>query len=49
MARARFYEGAMAEKLVAALRAAGGVMTLDDLKNYRADAAHAGARQLSRL
>ena len=35
-ARARFYEGAIAEKLVAALRAAGGVMTLDDLKNYRA-------------
>ena len=31
-----FYEGGTAEKLVAALRAAGGVMTLDDLKNYRA-------------
>ena len=31
-----FYEGATAEKLVAALRAEGGAMTLDDLKNYRA-------------
>jgi gamma-glutamyltranspeptidase/glutathione hydrolase len=31
-----FYEGATAEKLVAALQAAGGVMTLDDLKSYRA-------------
>jgi gamma-glutamyltranspeptidase / glutathione hydrolase len=31
-----FYEGAIAEKLVAALKAAGGVMTLDDLKAYRA-------------
>jgi len=31
-----FYEGGTAGKLVAALRAAGGVMTLDDLKNYRA-------------
>jgi gamma-glutamyltranspeptidase/glutathione hydrolase len=31
-----FYQGATAEKLVAALRAEGGVMTLDDLKDYRA-------------
>jgi gamma-glutamyltranspeptidase/glutathione hydrolase len=31
-----FYEGAAAEKLSAAVRAAGGVMTVDDLKNYRA-------------
>jgi gamma-glutamyltranspeptidase/glutathione hydrolase len=31
-----FYEGATAEKLVDALRAAGGVLTLDDLRDYRA-------------
>lgn len=31
-----FYEGPVAEKLSAAVRAAGGVMTTDDLKNYRA-------------
>jgi gamma-glutamyltranspeptidase/glutathione hydrolase len=31
-----FYEGPVAEKLVAAIRAQGGIMTLDDLKNYRA-------------
>ncbi len=31
-----FYEGAIAEKIVAAVRAAGGLMTLDDLKSYRA-------------
>jgi gamma-glutamyltranspeptidase / glutathione hydrolase len=31
-----FYEGPVAEKLSAAVRAAGGVMTADDLKNYRA-------------
>jgi gamma-glutamyltranspeptidase/glutathione hydrolase len=31
-----FYEGPVAEKLSAAVRAAGGVMTMDDLKNYRA-------------
>jgi gamma-glutamyltranspeptidase/glutathione hydrolase len=31
-----FYQGAIAEKLVAAIRAEGGLMTLDDLKNYRA-------------
>jgi gamma-glutamyltranspeptidase/glutathione hydrolase len=30
-----FYEGAVAEKLVAAIRAAGGIMTLDDLRSYR--------------
>jgi gamma-glutamyltranspeptidase / glutathione hydrolase len=30
-----FYEGALAEKLVAGVRAAGGIMTLDDLKSYR--------------
>jgi gamma-glutamyltranspeptidase/glutathione hydrolase len=31
-----FYEGPVAEKLAAAIRAEGGVMTRDDLKNYRA-------------
>jgi gamma-glutamyltranspeptidase/glutathione hydrolase len=31
-----FYEGSVAERLVAAIRAEGGVMTTDDLKNYRA-------------
>ena len=30
-----FYEGPVAERLVAAIRAAGGIMTLDDLKSYR--------------
>jgi gamma-glutamyltranspeptidase/glutathione hydrolase len=30
-----FYEGPIAEKLVQAVRAAGGIMTADDLKNYR--------------
>jgi gamma-glutamyltranspeptidase/glutathione hydrolase len=31
-----FYEGLVAAQLVAAVRAQGGVMALDDLKNYRA-------------
>jgi len=31
-----FYEGPLAEKLVAGVRANGGIMTLDDLKGYRA-------------
>jgi gamma-glutamyltranspeptidase / glutathione hydrolase len=31
-----FYEGALAEKIVAALKAAGGIMTLEDLKRYQA-------------
>lgn len=31
-----FYEGAIAEKIVASVRAAGGLMTLEDLKSYRA-------------
>jgi gamma-glutamyltranspeptidase/glutathione hydrolase len=31
-----FYEGPVAEKLVTAIRKAGGIMTVDDLKNYRA-------------
>jgi gamma-glutamyltranspeptidase/glutathione hydrolase len=30
-----FYQGPIAEKIVAAVRDAGGLMTLDDLKNYR--------------
>jgi gamma-glutamyltranspeptidase / glutathione hydrolase len=31
-----FYEGPIAEKIVVSVRAAGGQMTLDDLKSYRA-------------
>jgi gamma-glutamyltranspeptidase/glutathione hydrolase len=31
-----FYQGPIAERIVAAVRAAGGLMTVDDLKNYRA-------------
>ncbi|MGB9260980.1 MAG: gamma-glutamyltransferase [Pseudolabrys sp.] len=31
-----FYEGPVAEKIVAAARKAGGVMTTEDMKNYRA-------------
>ena len=31
-----FYEGPVAEKLANAIRKAGGIMTVDDLKNYRA-------------
>jgi gamma-glutamyltranspeptidase/glutathione hydrolase len=31
-----FYEGPVAEKLAAAVRDAGGLMTADDLKNYKA-------------
>lgn len=31
-----FYEGAIAEKLVAEMRASGGLITLEDLKQYRA-------------
>ncbi|WP_394392484.1 gamma-glutamyltransferase [Shewanella woodyi] len=30
-----FYQGETAEKLVAAIQDAGGIMTLDDLKNYK--------------
>jgi gamma-glutamyltranspeptidase / glutathione hydrolase len=30
-----FYEGAVADKIAAGVRAAGGIMTSDDLKNYR--------------
>ena len=31
-----FYEGPVAEKIVAAVRKAGGIMTTEDMKNYRA-------------
>src|SRR5262249_25395309 len=31
-----FYEGPVAEKLAAAVSKAGGIITVDDLKNYRA-------------
>jgi gamma-glutamyltranspeptidase/glutathione hydrolase len=31
-----FYEGPVGEKLATAVRKAGGIMTVDDLKNYRA-------------
>src|SRR3954466_13589565 len=31
-----FYEGAIADKIVTAVRAGGGLMTRDDLKNYQA-------------
>ncbi|WGJ12997.1 gamma-glutamyltransferase [Methylocapsa sp. D3K7] len=31
-----FYEGPVAEKIIASVRATGGKMTLDDLKSYRA-------------
>jgi gamma-glutamyltranspeptidase/glutathione hydrolase len=31
-----FYEGPVGDKIAASLRANGGIMTLDDLKNYRA-------------
>jgi gamma-glutamyltranspeptidase/glutathione hydrolase len=31
-----FYDGAIAERIVAAVRGAGGLMTREDLKNYRA-------------
>ena len=33
---AAFYDGLIAQKLAAAVQAAGGVMTADDVKNYRA-------------
>jgi gamma-glutamyltranspeptidase/glutathione hydrolase len=32
----RFYRGSIADKIVAAVRAAGGLMTRDDLRHYRA-------------
>ncbi len=33
--RAGFYQGAMASKLVSAVQQAGGIWTLDDLRNYK--------------
>ena len=39
----------IAEKLAAAVRAAGGIMTTEDLQELPADRAPAGARHLSRL
>ena len=44
-----FYEGPVAEKIAAAVQAAGGVMTAADLKDYRAHRARAGARHLPQL
>ncbi len=35
-ARAAFYQGRIAEQIAAAVRGAGGIMTAEDLKNYRA-------------
>jgi gamma-glutamyltranspeptidase/glutathione hydrolase len=32
-----FYDGEVADKLVAAIRASGGILTRDDLKSYRAE------------
>ncbi len=34
--RRAFYEGPVAQRIAAAVQAAGGVMTIDDLKHYRA-------------
>jgi gamma-glutamyltranspeptidase/glutathione hydrolase len=31
-----FYQGPLADKIVAGVRAAGGIMTVDDMQNYRA-------------
>ena len=44
-----FYDGPIADKIAAAVQAAGGIMTADDLEDYRRGRARAGARQLSRL
>ena len=44
-----FYEGPLAEKIVAAIRQNGGIVTQDDMKAYRAIERAAGARELSRL
>ena len=43
-----FYEGPVADKISAAVREAGGLMTSDDLKNYQGGRAAGAARQLSR-
>ena len=44
-----FYEGDIAQKLAAGVQAAGGVMTVDDLKAYRPVEREPCARHLSRL
>ena len=44
-----FYVGPIADKIVAAVRGAGGVMVRGDLENYSAGHPQAGARDLSRL
>ena len=44
-----FYEGPIADKISAAVRDAGGLMTSDDLKNYKRGRAAGAARHLSRL
>ena len=46
---ARVLRGPVAERIAAAVQAAGGIMTADDLRELPADRARAGARQLSRL
>ena len=46
---AGFYSGPVAQKIVEAVNAAGGRMTIDDLANYRAVERAAGARDLSGL
>ncbi len=43
-----FYEGPIAERIAAAVQAAGGMMTRDGSRGLCADRARAGARQLSR-
>lgn len=42
-----FYEGQMAEEIVKTVQEAGGVITLDDLKNYQATVYEAPAMNLS--
>ena len=39
-----FYQGPVADKIAAAVRAAGGLMTADDLKNYKRGRAAGAAR-----
>ena len=44
-----FYQGPMAEKIAAAVRQAGGIMTAEDLGHYKAAERKPVKRQLSRL